>query len=44
MDKEILIEIIPEKIIKWDYEDGKPYRIFINMKNKTIKKCIYEVI
>jgi uncharacterized pyridoxamine 5'-phosphate oxidase family protein len=40
-DNEILIEIIPENIVKWDYEDGKPYRIFINMKNKTIKKEMY---
>jgi uncharacterized pyridoxamine 5'-phosphate oxidase family protein len=41
MDKEILVEIIPEEIIKWDYEEGKPYRIFINIKAKLIKKEMY---
>ena len=40
-DKEILIEIIPKKIIKWDYENGKPYRIFLDMENKAIKKEMY---
>ncbi|GHV06961.1 hypothetical protein FACS189485_16400 [Spirochaetia bacterium] len=40
-DKEIIIEIIPTKITKWDYENGQPYRIFITLDNKTIKKENY---
>ena len=40
-DKEILIEVIPTKITKWDYENGKPYRIFLDIENKTIKKEMY---
>ncbi|MDR2660395.1 MAG: pyridoxamine 5'-phosphate oxidase family protein [Spirochaetaceae bacterium] len=41
IDKEVLIEIIPVKIIKWDYENGKPYRIFISINDKTVKKEMY---
>jgi uncharacterized pyridoxamine 5'-phosphate oxidase family protein len=40
-DKEILIEINPKKIIKWDYENGKPYRIFLDIENKIINKEMY---
>jgi uncharacterized pyridoxamine 5'-phosphate oxidase family protein len=40
-DNEVLIEIIPARIIKWDYEEGKPYRIFVDIKNKTAKKEMY---
>jgi uncharacterized pyridoxamine 5'-phosphate oxidase family protein len=40
-DKEILIEIKPIKITKWDYENGKPYRIFIDINNKLIKNEMY---
>jgi uncharacterized pyridoxamine 5'-phosphate oxidase family protein len=32
-----LIEIIPQKIIKWDYNsDGKPSRIFLELDNKKV--------
>ncbi|MDR1445076.1 MAG: pyridoxamine 5'-phosphate oxidase family protein [Treponema sp.] len=40
-DKEIAIEIIPVQIIKWEYENGRPYRIFINLTEKTIKQETY---
>ncbi|MDR2783379.1 MAG: pyridoxamine 5'-phosphate oxidase family protein [Treponema sp.] len=40
-EKEVLIEIVLKKIIKWEYEDGKPYRIFIDINNKQVKKEIY---
>jgi hypothetical protein len=40
-DREVLIEIIPVKIVKWDYENGKPYRIFINIEDETAKKEMY---
>jgi uncharacterized pyridoxamine 5'-phosphate oxidase family protein len=40
-DKEVLIEIIPVRIIKWDYEKDKPYRIFVNVMDKTVKKEMY---
>ena len=40
-EKEILIEIVPIKITKWDYEDTKPNRIFIEIKNRQIKKEMY---
>jgi uncharacterized pyridoxamine 5'-phosphate oxidase family protein len=40
-ETEVLIEIVIKKIIKWDYEDGKPYRIFIDINNKQVKKEMY---
>ena len=40
-EKEILIEVILSKIIKWDYENSKPYRIFIDINNKKIRKEMY---
>ncbi|MDR0374554.1 MAG: pyridoxamine 5'-phosphate oxidase family protein [Treponema sp.] len=40
-ETEVLIEIVPKKIIKWDYENGKPYRIFIDMDNKQARKEMY---
>jgi uncharacterized pyridoxamine 5'-phosphate oxidase family protein len=40
-EKEILIEIVPIKITKWDYENTKPYRIFIDIKNRQIKNEMY---
>jgi uncharacterized pyridoxamine 5'-phosphate oxidase family protein len=40
-EKEILIEVIPMKIVKWDYENGKPYRIFIDINNNLIRKEMY---
>ena len=42
LDKEILIEIIPRKITKWDYDNnGKPYRIFIELNNQKVYKEMY---
>jgi uncharacterized pyridoxamine 5'-phosphate oxidase family protein len=42
LDKEILIEIIPKKITKWDYDvNGSPYRIFIELDSKKIYKEMY---
>ena len=42
LDKEILIEIIPRKITKWDYDvNGKPYRIFIELDSKRAYKEMY---
>jgi len=40
-EKEVLIEIIPKKIIKWDYKNGKPYRIFFDIENKNVNKEMY---
>jgi uncharacterized pyridoxamine 5'-phosphate oxidase family protein len=40
-EKEMLIEVVPLKIIKWDYENSKPYRIFIEINNKQIRKEMY---
>jgi uncharacterized pyridoxamine 5'-phosphate oxidase family protein len=40
-ETEVLIEIILKKIIKWDYENGKPYRVFIDIDNKQAKKEMY---
>ena len=37
LDCSRLIEIIPKKIIKWDYNsDGKPFRIFLELDNKKV--------
>jgi uncharacterized pyridoxamine 5'-phosphate oxidase family protein len=42
LDKEILIEVIPKKIIKWEYdENNMPYRIFIEIDNKKAYKEMY---
>ena len=40
-ENEVLIEIIPTKIIKWDYENKKPFRVFMDIRNKTIRKEMY---
>jgi uncharacterized pyridoxamine 5'-phosphate oxidase family protein len=40
-EKEILIEINPKKIMKWDYENGKPFQILLDIENKRIKKEMY---
>jgi uncharacterized pyridoxamine 5'-phosphate oxidase family protein len=40
-EKVRLIEVVPLKIIKWDYENSKPYRIFIDINNKQIRKEMY---
>jgi uncharacterized pyridoxamine 5'-phosphate oxidase family protein len=38
-----LIEIIPKKIIKWDYDsNGKPSRIFIDLVKKEIYRKLEE--
>jgi hypothetical protein len=37
MGQELIIEIIPKKIIKWDYNsDVKPSRIFLELDNKKV--------
>ena len=42
LDKEILIEITLQKIVKWEYDNnGKPYRIFIELENKKAYKEMY---
>jgi uncharacterized pyridoxamine 5'-phosphate oxidase family protein len=42
LDKEILIEVVPLKIIKWDYtNNGKPYRIFIELEKCEAYKEMY---
>jgi uncharacterized pyridoxamine 5'-phosphate oxidase family protein len=40
-ETEVLIKIVLTKIIKWDYENGKPYRIFIDIDNKQARKEMY---
>jgi uncharacterized pyridoxamine 5'-phosphate oxidase family protein len=40
-ETEVLMEVVLKKIIKWDYEDGKPYRIFIDISDKQVKKEMY---
>ncbi|MDR1217992.1 MAG: pyridoxamine 5'-phosphate oxidase family protein [Treponema sp.] len=42
-ETEVLIEIILKEIIKWDYENGKPYRIFIDIDNKQARKEMYPI-
>ncbi|MDR2602110.1 MAG: hypothetical protein LBC53_06635 [Spirochaetaceae bacterium] len=42
-ETEVLIEIVLRKIVKWDYEDGKPYRIFIDTDNKQARKEMYPI-
>jgi uncharacterized pyridoxamine 5'-phosphate oxidase family protein len=42
-ETEVLIEIVLKNIIKWDYENGKPYRIFIDIDNKQARKEMYSI-
>jgi phenylacetate-coenzyme A ligase PaaK-like adenylate-forming protein len=42
-ETEVLIEIVLKKIIKWDYENGKPYRIFVNIDNRQARKEMYPI-
>jgi uncharacterized pyridoxamine 5'-phosphate oxidase family protein len=42
-ETEVLIEIVLKKIIKWDYENGKPYRIFIDVDNEQVRKEMYPI-
>jgi uncharacterized pyridoxamine 5'-phosphate oxidase family protein len=41
LEKERLIEVVPIKITTWEYEDGKPYRLYIDVQNRTIRKEPY---
>jgi len=42
LDTEILIEIIPQKITIWKYDNnGDPHRIFIELNNKKAYKEMY---
>ena len=42
LDKEVLVEIIVEKIKLWEYDfDRKPYQIFLELKNKKAYKEMY---
>jgi hypothetical protein len=38
-----LIEVVPTKITKWDYDNGLPYRIFIDAQEKTAGKELYSL-
>jgi uncharacterized pyridoxamine 5'-phosphate oxidase family protein len=41
-DKEILVEVVIQKITKWDYDnDRKPYRIFLDLEKETVYKEMY---
>ncbi|MDR0999774.1 MAG: pyridoxamine 5'-phosphate oxidase family protein [Clostridiales bacterium] len=40
-ETEVLIEVALKKIIKWDYENGKPYRIFVDIDHKQARKEMY---
>jgi uncharacterized pyridoxamine 5'-phosphate oxidase family protein len=42
-ETEVLIEIVLKKIIKWDYENSKPYRIFVDVDNKQARKEMYSI-
>ncbi|MDR1148492.1 MAG: pyridoxamine 5'-phosphate oxidase family protein [Spirochaetaceae bacterium] len=42
-ETEVLIEIVLKKIIKWDYENGNPYRIFIDIDSKQARKEMYPI-
>ena len=36
-----IIEITPKKMVMWGYEDKEPYRIFLNVEEKTARKEMY---
>ncbi|MDR3277039.1 MAG: pyridoxamine 5'-phosphate oxidase family protein [Treponema sp.] len=40
-EKEVLIEVMPRQIVRWDYDNGKPYRIFIDLPQGTAYKAMY---
>ena len=42
LDKEILVEVIPQKITIWEYDNnGKPYRIYLELDKKKAYKEMY---
>ncbi|MDR0910947.1 MAG: pyridoxamine 5'-phosphate oxidase family protein [Spirochaetaceae bacterium] len=44
LEKEVLIKISPKKITEWEYDnEGKPYRIFLDLVQETICKEPYVV-
>ncbi|MHB9296561.1 hypothetical protein PilKf_02334 [Pillotina sp. SPG140] len=43
LEKERLIEVTPVKITRWDYDNGKPYRIFISINERKAHKEMYEL-
>jgi uncharacterized pyridoxamine 5'-phosphate oxidase family protein len=36
-----VIEILPETIVLWEYDEGEPFRIFLNVKQQTFRKEHY---
>lgn len=41
MSSNRVIEIVPEKIVLWEYETGEPFRVFLDVVNQTFKKAHY---
>ena len=41
MDSNKVIKVIFEKIVLWIYEDGEPYRVFLDVVKKELKKEKY---
>jgi len=41
LNNEVLIEVKPNKITLWEYESGKPYRVFFDIQGQTYSKEFY---
>lgn len=41
METEVLIEFTPKKAAVWDYDNGKPYRKFIDFERQTVQVEYY---
>lgn len=39
----IVVEVIIEKVTLWEYDNGQPYREFLDLKNKKASKEIYDI-
>lgn len=43
LPNEVVFKVRPTKITLWEYENGKPYRIFIDCENQTAAREDYEI-
>lgn len=41
LKNEVVVEVRPKKITLWEYENGKPYRVFFDIPRQTYAKEFY---
>lgn len=40
----VVIEVVLEKVTLWQYDNGQPYREFLDFESKRASKEIYEIM